>query len=59
VIACMGGWCKLRDKCPHHTEAARLNPRERLCLPGQDGTRAIEAAAFRVIHINVFTGQPK
>lgn len=37
--ACMGGWCALRDRCPHHNEADRSNPAERLCLPGQDGVR--------------------
>lgn len=57
MIACMGGWCSLREKCPHYTEAVRVNPSERLCVKGEDGKRAIEAAAFRVIHINVFTGK--
>lgn len=37
VIACCGGWCKLRDYCPHYHATNRSNPAERLCLPGQDG----------------------
>ncbi len=33
---CMGGWCALRDRCPHHEPTGR-KPAERLCVPGQDG----------------------
>ena len=36
IAACMGGWCKTRDKCPHHF-AVSSTPAERLCVPGQDG----------------------
>ena len=39
--ACMGGWCRIRDRCPHHTAAFRgFSDAERLCLPGQDGVGA-------------------
>jgi hypothetical protein len=35
--ACMGGWCALRDHCPHFHATFRGAPSERLCHPGQDG----------------------
>lgn len=55
--ACMGGWCDLRGRCPHYTEADRgVNPVERLCMSGKDGIRLIEAAAFRTVLVDVFTG---
>lgn len=57
MIACMGGWCQKRQQCPHYTEAARVNPEERLCLQGQDGVRAIETSPFRVILIDVLNGR--
>lgn len=39
--ACMGGWCRIRARCPHHTEAARgPQDADRLCLPGLDGQGA-------------------
>ena len=53
----MGGWCSKRGQCPHYTEAARINPVERLCMTGRDGTRLIEAAAFRTVLVDVFTGK--
>jgi hypothetical protein len=34
----MGGWCTLRDHCPHyHSEDYGKRPSERLCIPGCDG----------------------
>ena len=56
VRACMGGWCDLRGRCPHYTEAERVNAVERLCMTGRDGIRLIEAAAFRAVLVDVFTG---
>ena len=35
--ACMGGWCKMRDKCRHFHARNSTEIAERLCLPGQDG----------------------
>lgn len=35
--ACMGGWCTLREHCPHYHAIRRDSPSERLCTPGQDG----------------------
>lgn len=55
---CMGGFCAKRDKCPHYTAAdRRSDDGERLCIPGRDGIRQIESAAFRVTLVNVFTGR--
>lgn len=35
--ACMGGWCALREHCPHFHATLRRAPSERLCTPGRDG----------------------
>lgn len=36
--ACKGGWCTLREICPHHITAERAEDDEdRLCLPDHDG----------------------
>jgi hypothetical protein len=35
--ACMGGWCALREHCPHFHATRRDSPSERLCTPGMDG----------------------
>lgn len=32
--ACMGGWCRLRDRCARHLQADRREPAERLCPAG-------------------------
>lgn len=54
--ACMGGWkCSKRDQCPHYSDGTGL-PVERLCIRGKDGVRLIEAAAFRTVLVDVFTG---
>lgn len=38
LLACMGGWCSIRGRCPHyHAGRTDGQPSERLCLPGQDG----------------------
>ncbi len=40
LTPCMGGWCRIREQCPHYTEAKRgPDDADRLCLPGQDGAR--------------------
>lgn len=35
---CMGGWCRLRDRCEYYTAppAPGLDPSERLCETGHD-----------------------
>jgi hypothetical protein len=35
--SCMGGWCSIRNKCPHYNSAYRQEPADRLCIPGSDG----------------------
>jgi hypothetical protein len=36
MTACMGGWCRKREQCPHY--ATRVGtPSERLCVKGKDG----------------------
>ena len=36
TTACMGGWCRKREGCPHY--ALRVGtPSERLCVKGKDG----------------------
>lgn len=37
TTACMGGWCALRDRCPHFHADDRGDPAERLCPPKKDG----------------------
>ena len=39
--ACLGGWCKLRQNCPHYHAAMRLWPAERLCDKGRDGYSSV------------------
>ena len=58
MTPCMGGWCAKRDQCPHHhaTESAD-DPRERLCLTGQDGIRVIDASPYLVITVDLFGGR--
>jgi hypothetical protein len=56
MTPCMGGWCVRRDQCPHHT-ARGTKPVERLCLPGRDGFRMVEATPFRTLTIDVFKGR--
>lgn len=35
---CMGGWCRIRTRCGHYTEAVRTaDDADRLCMPGHDG----------------------
>lgn len=37
TLACMGGWCALRDHCCHYHAPIRHQPSERLCVPDRDG----------------------
>lgn len=38
VSSCMGGWCQIRERCTnYHAGREDQEPRERLCIPGQDG----------------------
>lgn len=56
TTGCMGGWCAKRDKCPHY--GGNGPPlAERLCLKGVDGVRLVDVSPWRVIKVDVFTGQ--
>lgn len=35
IVACMGGWCRQRERCAHHHSASRVIS-ERLCERGFD-----------------------
>lgn len=35
--ACMGGWCLIREICPHYSAEGDPEPADRLCVPEQDG----------------------
>lgn len=37
VSPCMGGWCRMRDKCPNYRADNVAQPAERLCPKGSDG----------------------
>ena len=52
--SCMGGWCTLRDKCPHYGAESDDRPAERMCLTGRDGVQMIEASPFRQVERNIF-----
>lgn len=45
-IACMGGWCALRDQCPAYHAPFRGQPSERLCRVGQDGRSDVINLSF-------------
>lgn len=43
--ACMGGWCRIRERCQHYGARDGAEPAERLCEPGRDGVLAAAPAA--------------
>jgi hypothetical protein len=49
----MGGWCALREKCPHHTVKSGT-PFERICLRGQDGVQVVEDKRGKVSLRHIF-----
>lgn len=60
MTPCMGGWCGLREKCPHYTAASvGRKPSERICLPGLDGQQLIENAAGGASRRQVFGIKPE
>lgn len=38
-VACMGGWCQRRERCPYYTSKSPT-VHERLCVKGRDGYTA-------------------
>lgn len=51
--ACMGGFCAVRERCPHYHATRRTCPSERLCLRGEDGWQVTENAAGGSVRRNV------
>jgi hypothetical protein len=46
IQPCMGGFCRLRDKCLHHADPDNSHrPSERMCSPGK------EEAQFFIRHV--------
>lgn len=37
ISACLGGWCRKRDRCVNYNAPDKRWPAERLCVPGRDG----------------------
>ena len=46
--ACMGGFCRKRDRCAHYHADDRREPAERLCMPGADGVGMQEPVRFHL-----------
>lgn len=46
--ACMGGWCRKREHCPHFHAIDRRAPAERLCVPGADGIGIARPVVIRM-----------
>ena len=53
IVACLGGWCALREHCPHYHAEDRSFPSERLCRPGSDGLSDVIELHFRPAPTNV------
>lgn len=55
----MGGFCSVRDRCPHFNNDARSmqTPAERLCIPGRDGVRLVEVTPYKQIEVNILQQQ--
>ena len=51
--ACMGGFCAVRERCPHYQSEQRAEPSERLCLRGEDGWQATENSSGGTVRRNV------
>lgn len=51
--ACMGGFCAVRERCPHYQSEQQGEPSERLCLRGEDGWQATENSAGGTVRRNV------
>lgn len=44
---CMGGWCRIRERCHHYGAASETQePADRLCVPGHDGFGAEQPIRF-------------
>lgn len=47
IIACMGGWCRIRERCEHYHAADRRRPVERMCDTGRDGVISAPVVVYR------------
>ncbi len=48
IKPCMGGWCRMRERCMHYTEPTnRHKPADRLCDQGWEREMFFMAAARR------------
>lgn len=54
MTPCMGGWCAVREKCPHYTSPTICRPSERLCIDGRDGWQYSENAQGNAEYKPVF-----
>jgi hypothetical protein len=46
--ACLGGWCKARERCSDYHAVERTWLEERLCPPGQDDPTPLAEVDARV-----------
>lgn len=58
ILACMGGWCALRDHCQHYHAANRNTPSERLCTPGLDGHSDLPGRRITLQPLPAFANTP-
>lgn len=49
IVACMGGWCHVRDRCAHHHSPSRVVS-ERLCERGREEPEPMLMPPIHVIH---------
>ena len=47
TIACMGGWCLVRERCEHYQATDRRNRVERMCDKGRDGVISSPVVVYR------------
>ena len=54
IESCAGGWCKLRDRCPHyHAGNEQRHPSERLCLPNRDGVSDVTSIKLPASYVPI------
>jgi hypothetical protein len=53
--ACMGGWCRKRDRCEYHTSPLRYAPAERLCERNRDGVMLVRTSQGATVRQYVLT----
>jgi hypothetical protein len=53
--SCLGGWCKVRDRCGDHLRDDREEVCERICAPGKENPSPID----RIDVVQLATFKPK